>query len=75
MTMLPDLMRDKLSNEKLEKVVNPPQNPVVKRSFQRFWSLKDMAISMPINKEPVRLIPKVAQGNNKFNRPILILIK
>ena len=36
MTMLPDLMRDKLSNEKLEKVVNPPQNPVAKRSFQRF---------------------------------------
>ena len=36
MTILPDLRGNKLSNEKLEKVVKPPQNPVVKRSFKDF---------------------------------------
>ncbi|MCW3093635.1 MAG: hypothetical protein JWP81_4704 [Ferruginibacter sp.] len=55
----------KLSSEKAEKVVKPPQIPVAKNNFQlpanaSFFTLS--AITRPIIKLPVILINKIASG-------------
>jgi hypothetical protein len=56
------------SKLKVEKVVNPPQNPVISKSFNVsfcklfFWMYPK---SKPISKQPKILAINVAQGNWK----------
>ena len=54
-----------LSSVKAEKVVKPPQMPVIKKSFQSTdeFVLKLMPQNKPIKKQPIILIKKVAVGN------------
>lgn len=51
----------RLSDEKAEKVVNPPQKPVAsnKRRFSEIKFLPAKEISIPIKKHPARLTARV----------------
>jgi hypothetical protein len=58
---------------KVENVVNPPQNPVINRYLYVVIRLKlgvdfnptfsAICIKTPINKQPKKLMTKVAKGN------------
>lgn len=55
------------SSEKVEKVVYPPQKPIINRYFSslfRIWYLVDRPISNPMIKHPITLIINVAIGND-----------
>lgn len=53
------------SNVKAEKVVKPPQIPVIRKSFQFSFTAKDLKVSpqkKPISKQPTILTANVPQG-------------
>lgn len=55
-----------LSNENVEKVVNPPQNPVISNSLYGVCKGKFLSktpIKIPIKKQPNALTIKVPLGN------------
>ena len=63
----PFLIILRLSHENVENVVYPPQNPTIKRYI--YVLLPDTLLKLhnsPINKEPVILTVKVANGNEPF---------
>ena len=54
-----------VSNEKVEKVVNPPQNPVTNNHFKLLFAklfFSKIPIKNPIKKQPTTLVIKVANG-------------
>ncbi len=63
--MLPCCIRESVSNENVEKVVNPPRNPtnIAKRSSSGALSLSTSVYDKkPIISEPVTLTNKVPYG-------------
>lgn len=78
----PEATRLNDSKENVEKVVNPPQKPVIKKAFNRVDIIPDF-IKYPVNKpnrkHPITLMVKVARGkgafqilrNNLFTRNLL----
>lgn len=66
MRKFPDWSIDRLSLAKVEKVVNPPQKPVVK-SRQRLLeveeNLENSPYSRPIRRQPAILTMNVDSGN------------
>ncbi len=61
-----------LSYAKLEKVVKPPNIPIIKKNFMlsEIFAFAKNPISKPISKEPKRLTRKVPVG-----KPVLELLK
>ena len=61
------------SEEKVEKVVNPPQNPTIKKGFQRDEKSEFFCIqpnSNPKRKQPIILIRKVAIGKGRIQKDL-----
>ena len=66
----PEDPSEKDSKEKVEKVVNPPQNPTTKRALsfgEKFPVLLKIPINNPKMKHPRILIVKVAKGKGAFH--------
>ena len=71
---LPSFNNFKLSLVKAEKVVNPPQKPVVKKIIQFEFSvsfLRKYPKTIPINKEPIVLTNNVFNGIVELSISIL----
>ncbi len=61
----PDFKSSNVSNEKAEKVLNPPQNPVARKSRMLLFSFmvsNAQAINMPIKRELMQLLTSVPMG-------------
>lgn len=52
-----------VSLEKVEKVVKPPQKPVINNSFKLVFSTGKNPANMPIKKQPIKFMLNVARGN------------
>ena len=67
----PCCQRCTFSAEKVEKVVNPPQNPVIKRYLAKESCLIS-PLATPIRKQPMILTTRVAQKGLRVS-PLAIL--
>lgn len=78
MLYLPLCSSPMFSNEKAEKVVNPPQRPVARNSFQLFEKLSSLILranTTPMMKLPIMFTLKVAIGKCLLlnNKPVAYL--
>ena len=64
----------RLSLAKVEKVVNPPQSPVVRSKHHELSVVENLAkspYSSPMKKQPMRLTVKVPQGKEPLPIPFM----
>ena len=54
--------KEKFSAENVEKVVNPPQKPVIRRNFNALSSFMKSEERIPMRKQPIKFTTKVPKG-------------
>ena len=69
----PDFKKTWFSYAKVEKVVNPPQNPVANNKVE-FWLIVSFFAANP-KITPIKRLPKILAVNVPYGKPLLILFK